>query len=86
MQTILAGTLASSGYSYVLRTTEVQGGKYELVVSDRDKPMFCRHFEATKIGYIEARKWLNTLQDEGPFEIAKIAQSSAYGSHSAAFG
>ena len=86
MQTILSGTLASSGYTYVLRTTTLQGGKYELVVGDQDKPMFCRYFEATKIGYIEARKWLNALQDEGPFEIAKLAQTSLQGSQSAVFG
>jgi hypothetical protein len=86
MQTILAGTLAASGYNYVLRTTELQGGKYELVIGPVEKPMFCRYFESTKIGYIEARKWLNALQDEGPFEIAKLAQTSIHPSQSAAFG
>ena len=86
MQTILAGTLASSGYPYVFQTVDAQGGRYEVIVSDKGKPLFTRSFEPTKIGYIEARKWLNSLQDEGPFEIAKLAQNSLHGSQSAAFG
>jgi hypothetical protein len=86
MQTILSGTLASSGYRYVLRMSALQGGKYEVVVGDIGKPMFCRDFEPTKNGYVEGRKWLNTLQDMGPFEIARLAQTSLHGSESTAFG
>ena len=87
MQQILSGTLASSGYTYVLQTSTVQGGKYEVAVIDKGKPLFCRYFEPTKIGYVEGRKWLNALQDMGPFEIAKLAQSSLHGSgESIAFG
>jgi hypothetical protein len=86
MQTILTGTLASSGYSYVFQTSDLQGGKYEIVVSDKGNRMFCRYFEPTKIGYVEGRKWLNTLQDMGPFEIAKLAQTSLHGSPLEAFG
>jgi hypothetical protein len=86
MQTILSGTLASSGYTYALQTTELQGGKYEVVVLDKGKPLFCRYFEPNKLGYVEGRKWLNTLQDMGPFEIAKLAQTSLHGSQSAAWG
>jgi len=84
--TILSGTLASSGYTYVLQTSAVAGGQYEVVVIDREKPLLCRYFEPTKIGYIEGRKWLNALQDMGPFEIAKLAQTSASGRESAASG
>ena len=85
MQTILSGTLASSGYSYVLQMSALQGGKYEVVVGDKGKPMFCRQFEPTKSGYVEGRKWLNTLQDMGPFEIARLAQA-ALEPETAAFG
>jgi hypothetical protein len=85
MQTILSGTLASSGYNYVLQMSELQGGKYEVVVLDKGKLMFSRSFEPTKIGYIEGRKWLNSLQDMGPFEIAKLSQAS-HGSPLEAFG
>jgi hypothetical protein len=85
MQTILSGTLACSGYSYVFQTLDLQGGKYEVVVLDKGKPMFCRYFEPTKVGYVEGRKWLNALQDMGPFEIANLAQT-ALQPQSAAFG
>jgi hypothetical protein len=86
MHTISSGTLASSGYTYVFQTSELQGGKYEVAVIDKEKPMFCRHFEPTEIGYIEGRKWLNALQDMGPFEIAKLAQTALHPSQSPAFG
>jgi hypothetical protein len=86
MQTILSGTLASSGYSYVFQTIDLQGGKYEVVVIDKGKPMFCRFFEPTKVGFVEGRKWLHALQDMGPFEIANLAQSALQPSESAAFG
>ncbi len=86
MQTILAGTLASSGYSYLFQTSELQGGKYEVVVIDKGKPMFCRYFDPTKIGYVEGRKWLNALQDMGPFEIIKLAQTALDASPLEAFG
>jgi hypothetical protein len=84
--TILSGTLASSGYTYVLQTSVLAGGKYEVVVMDKEKPMFCRYFEPTKIGYIEGRKWVHALQDMGPFEIAKLAQTSLHGQESATSG
>jgi hypothetical protein len=86
MQTILSGTLASSGYSYVLQMSALQGGKYEVVVGDKGKPMFCRQFEPTKSGYVEGRKWLHSLQDMGPFEIDRLAQTSLQESESVAFG
>jgi hypothetical protein len=86
MQTILSGTLASSGYSYVLQMSALQGGKYEVVVGDKGKPMFCRQFEPTKSGYVEGRKWLHMLQDMGPFEIARLAEPSPHESQAAAFG
>jgi hypothetical protein len=84
--TILSGTLAASGYGYVLQTSAHRGGRYEVVVTDKETPLLSRSFEPTKIGYIEGRKWLNTLQDMGPFEIAKLAQASPPESESAAFG
>ena len=86
MQTILSGTLASSGYSYIFQMSALQGGKYEVVVGNKGKPMFCRQFEPTKSGYVEGRKWLHSLQDMGPFEIDRLAQTPLQETPSAAFG
>jgi hypothetical protein len=73
---IASGTLAASGHQYVLQTSNVDGGKYEVVILDKESPLFRKLFDPTTAGFIQSRKWLDTLHELVPPEISKLAGSA----------
>jgi hypothetical protein len=70
---IASGTLAASGHRYILQASTFGGGKYEVVVFDKQAELLSKFFEPTTDGYVQCRKWLDSLQELVPPEIRKLA-------------
>ena len=71
MQTILSGTLASSGYSYVLQMSALQGGKYEVVVGDKGNKL-----SGLEVELLQPVDRKFKMETRGPFRKQKPALKS----------